>query len=68
MPKIKIKKNCNKLDTTNLLKLLTKVYEYEMDPASIVEDTERTRFCPRSDGRTDVKPIYPPFNFLEAGA
>ena len=46
---------------------------------SIVEDTERTRFCPqtdrRTDGRTDgrmdgqtdkVKPVYPPFNFVEA--
>ena len=28
------------------LKLLDKTREYEMDPASIVEDTERTRFCP----------------------
>ena len=27
--------------------------KYEMDPMSIVEDTERTRFCPQTDGRTD---------------
>ena len=24
-----------------------------MDPVSIVEDTERVRFCPQTDGRTD---------------
>ena len=24
-----------------------------MDPISIVEDTERTRFCPQTDRRTD---------------
>ena len=27
--------------------------KYEMDPMSIVEDTERTRFCPQTDRRTD---------------
>ena len=37
---------------------------YEMDPTSIVEDTERTRFCPQTD---KVKPVYPPFNFIEGG-
>ena len=42
--------------------------KYEMDPTSIVEDTERTRFCPQTDRLTDkVKPVYPPFNFAEAG-
>ena len=44
--------------------------KYEMDPTSIVEVAERTRFCPQTDrqmdGRTDgwtddVKPVYPPF-------
>ena len=30
--------------------------KYEMDPTSIVEDTERTRFCPQTD---NVKPVYP---------
>ena len=25
--------------------------KYEMDPTSIVEDTEQTRFCPQMDGR-----------------
>ena len=28
------------------------MYKYEMDLASIVEDTERTRFCPLTDRRT----------------
>ena len=27
--------------------------KYEMDLASIVEDTERTEFCPQTDGQTD---------------
>ena len=27
--------------------------KYEMDPASIVEVTERTQLCPQTDGRTD---------------
>ena len=39
---------------------------------SIVEDTERTQFCPQTERRRDeetdkVKPVYPPFNFVEAG-
>ena len=47
-------------------------HKYEIDPTSIVEDTERTRFCPQMDGQMDgqtdkVKPVYPPFNFVEAG-
>ena len=37
--------------------------KYWMDPMSIVEDTERTPFCPQTD---KVKPVYPPFNFVEA--
>ena len=46
--------------------------KYEMDPMSIVEDTERTRFCPQTDRQTDgqtdkVIPVYPPINFVEAG-
>ena len=38
--------------------------KYEMDPTSIVEDTERTRFCPQMD---KVKPVYTAFNFVEGG-
>ena len=29
------------------------MYKYEMDPMSIVEDTEQTRFCPQTDRRMD---------------
>ena len=50
---------------THLLKLVDKMCKYEMDLASIVEDTEQT------DGQTDgqtykVKRVYTPFNFVEA--
>ena len=66
------------LHATHLLKLLDKMCKYEMDPTSIVEDTERTRFCPQrqTDRRTDGRPngqtdkgeaSTPPFNFVEAG-
>ena len=27
--------------------------EYKTDPASIVEDTDWTQFCPQMDGQTD---------------
>ena len=38
---------------TYLLKLFDKMCKYEMDPASIVEDTEQTRFAyRRTDGQT----------------
>ena len=48
--------------------LLEKIYKYEMDPASIFEETEQTRFHPQMDGQTDnMKPVYPFFNFVEAG-
>ena len=64
------------LHVTHLLKILDRMSKYEMDPTSIVEDTEWTRFCPRIDRRTDrqmdrktnkLKPVYPPFNFVAAG-
>ena len=38
--------------------------QYEMDQASIVEDTEGTRFCPQTD---KVKPVYPPSTLLRGG-
>ena len=54
LPKLQIfefwKKN---LYATQFLKLLDKVCKDEMDTASIVEDTEQTRFCPQMDKRTD---------------
>ena len=56
------------LHATHLLKLLDKMYKYEMDSTGIIEDTERTRFCPQTDRQTDkVKPVYPLFNFVEGG-
>ena len=64
-PKFQILKQT--LHATHVLKLLDKMCKYEMDPTSIVEDTERTRFCPQTDGRMDgqtdkVKPAgIPPF-------
>ena len=53
-------------------KMFNKMYKYEMDPASIVEDTEWTRFFPQMDIQTDgwannVEAVYPTFNFVEAG-
>ena len=48
--------------------------KYQMVPASIVEGTERTLFCPQTDGQTDGRPedgwhetSIPPFNFVEGG-
>ena len=65
------------LHMTHLRNLLDKMCKYEMDTTSIGEDTERIRFCPQTDKwmyiRVDVrttdkvKPVYPPFNFVEAG-
>ena len=72
--KLQILKNCQKynfeilpetLHATHLLKLLDKMYKYEMDPTKTVDATERTRDGGRTDGRTEgrtdeVKPVYPP--------
>ena len=55
---------------THLQKLVDKMWKYEMDPASIVNNTEQTQFCPQTNRWTDgwtykVKPVYP-LNFIEA--
>ena len=50
------------LYATKLLKLLDKMCKYEMDPMSIVEDTERTRFCPQMDRRTRCNQYTPIIN------
>ena len=61
----KIDKNSNfeilqeTLHTTHILKLLGKMYIYQMDPTRTVGATELIRDGGRTDGRTDgVKPIY----------
>ena len=62
---LKIYKNCQNFKfwnfarnftRTHFLKLLDKMYKYEMDPTRTVGATERTRDVGRTDG---VKPIYP---------
>ena len=45
--------NFEKLHTPHLLKLLGKLCKYEIDPASIAEDTKRIRLCPQTGRRTD---------------
>ena len=40
--------------------------KYEIDPASFVEDTEQTRFCPQTDRQTKWNQ-YTPFNFVQRG-
>ena len=64
------------LHGTHLLKLLDKMYKYEMDPTKTVGATERTRDAGWTDGRTDgrtegrtdgVKPVYPPTTSLCGG-
>ena len=42
------------LHAAHLLKLLDKMCKYEMDPTSIVEVTEWTRFCPQTDGQGET--------------
>ena len=54
LPKIQFVKNFAKtLNATHILKQLNKMCKYEMDLASTVEVTERTRFCPQMDGQND---------------
>ena len=55
------------LHATHLLKLLDKRCKYEMDLMSIVEDTERTRFCPRTDRRTRWNQYSPLSTSLKRG-
>ena len=57
------------LHATHLHTLLDKMCKYEMDPMSIIEDTERTWFCLQMDRRTDGQgeTSVPPFNLVAAG-
>ena len=60
---IKVKKKIKVTNLKNLLKFkilqfwnnlyIDKMCKYKMDPTSIVEDTQRTRFCPQLDRPTD---------------
>ena len=54
---VKFCKKKKTLHSTDILKLLEKLYKYEMDPASIVEDAKRGWFHPQTNGR--VKLVYP---------
>ena len=57
------------LHAAHLPKLLNKMRKNEMDPVSIAEDTERTRFCPQTvrqtDGQCDTS--IPPFQLCWSG-
>ena len=57
------------LHATHLLNLLDKMCKYNMDPMSIVEDTERTRFCPHTDRQTNGQgeTSIPPFQLRWSG-
>ena len=54
---------------THLFKVLDKMCIYEMDPLSIVEDTEQTRFCAQTDRWTDGQgeTSIPPFQLPWSG-
>ena len=55
------------LHMTHLLKLLDKMYKYEMDPTRTVDATERTWDAGRTDGQTDGRMEwnqYTPNNFI----
>ena len=58
------------LQATHLLKLLDKMYKYEMDPTKTVGATERTRDAGRMDGQTEGRTdgrsetSVPPNNFV----
>ena len=67
LPKFKFWNFAKTLHTTHFLKLLDKMCKYEMDLASILEDTIQTRFCLQTDrhmerqGETSITL----FNFVE---
>ena len=61
MPQIQIVEFSKQFNTRHILKSVDKIYEYKMDPVSIVEDAERTFFCQQTDRRADtVKPVCSP--------
>ena len=54
---------------THLLNLVDKMCKYEINLASIVEDTEQKLFCPQIDGQTHGREssIIPPPPFQHCG-
>ena len=63
MPKIQILQET--VYATHLLNLLDKMYKYEMDPTRRYRVDTGCGMDGRTDRRTDqVKPIYPPNNFV----
>ena len=67
MPKVQILQEI--LHATHLLKLLDKMYKYEMDRTRTVGTTERTRDAGRTDRQTDgqSETNIPPNNFIVRG-
>ena len=68
LPKLQILKST--LHAIHLLKLFDKMCKCKMDLASIVEDTERTRFCPQTDRWMDRRTRwnqYTPFQLRWSG-
>ena len=71
LPKIQILQET--LHGTHLLKLLDKMYKYEMDPTRTLGATEQARDAGQTDGQTDgwtdgwSKTIYPPTTSLCGG-
>ena len=60
-----LKKLQKTLHTTHLLKLLDKMYKYEMDPTRTVGTTEQTRDAGRTDGQSETN--IPPTTLMCGG-
>ena len=50
----------------HILKLVDMMCKYEMDPISILEDTERTWFRLQTDGRTHGRGEFNQYNFVQS--
>ena len=53
LPKISVLEFCKIFTHNTPFEVAYKMCKYDMNPPSIVEVTERTRFCPQTDGETD---------------
>ena len=68
--KIQIVAFCKELHRRHTFGSCLKMCKYELDPASIVEVTEWTRFCTQTDGQTDGRTTwnqYSPFQLHWSG-